>query len=39
MEIIVPPNTTATIEFPDGRKPETVIPGTYRYELDYIQTS
>ena len=33
MEIVVPPNTTATIEFPDGRKPETVNAGTHRFEV------
>ena len=34
LEVVVPPNTTATIEFPSERKPETVDAGTYRYELD-----
>jgi alpha-L-rhamnosidase len=34
MEVVVPPNTTATIEFPNGRKSETVLAGTYRYELE-----
>jgi len=29
MDIVVPPNTTATIEFPDGRKPETVSAGSH----------
>jgi len=33
MDITVPPNTTATIEFPDGRKAETVEAGTYQYKL------
>ena len=33
MDIVVPPNTTATVEFPDGRKAETVEAGTYRYKL------
>ncbi len=33
MDIVVPPNTTATVEFPDGRKDETVGAGTYRYKL------
>jgi len=33
MEIVVLPNTTATIEFPNNRKSETVIPGSYRFEL------
>jgi alpha-L-rhamnosidase len=35
MEVVVPPNTTATIEFPSDRAPETVEAGSYRYELDY----
>ncbi len=34
MEVIVPPNTTATIEFPSSRKPETIEPGTHRYEVE-----
>jgi alpha-L-rhamnosidase len=34
MEVVVPPNTTATIEFPDGRMPETVSSGNYRFELE-----
>ncbi|MCF7818840.1 MAG: hypothetical protein K9M54_13265, partial [Kiritimatiellales bacterium] len=34
MEVVVPPNTTATIEFPNGRKPETVSAGTHRFDLD-----
>lgn len=33
MDVVVPPNTTATIEFPASRNAETVIPGAYRYEL------
>ncbi|MBN2163114.1 MAG: family 78 glycoside hydrolase catalytic domain [Pontiellaceae bacterium] len=33
MEVVVPPNTTATILFPDGRNSETVPAGTYRYQL------
>jgi alpha-L-rhamnosidase len=37
MEVVVPPNTTATIEFPNGRESETVIAGTYRYELEEIE--
>ncbi len=32
MEIIVPPNTTATVEFPDRRPPETVAAGTHHFE-------
>jgi len=34
MEVVVPPNTTATIEFPNERESETVSAGTYRYALD-----
>lgn len=34
MDVVVPPNTTATIEFPDHRQPETVPAGTYHFELD-----
>ncbi len=34
MEATVPPNTTATIEFPNGRKPETVSAGTHRFEWE-----
>jgi alpha-L-rhamnosidase len=34
MEIVVPPNTTATIEFPNSRKPETVAAGSHRFELE-----
>jgi len=29
---VVPPNTTATIEFPDGRKAETVSAGKHHFE-------
>jgi alpha-L-rhamnosidase len=32
MDIVVPPNTSATILFPDGRAPETVQAGRYQYE-------
>jgi alpha-L-rhamnosidase len=32
LDVIVPPNTTATIEFPDGRKPETVSAGNYHFK-------
>jgi len=32
MSIVVPPNTTATIEFPDNRPPQTVTAGKYRFE-------
>ena len=37
MDAGVPPNTTATIEFPNGRKSETVSAGTYRYELEQAE--
>lgn len=33
MDVIVPPNTTATIEFPGDRKPETVPTGSYHFKL------
>jgi alpha-L-rhamnosidase len=33
MDIIVPPNSTATIEFPDGQKSETVAAGKYHFGL------
>jgi alpha-L-rhamnosidase len=31
MNVVVPPNTSATVEFPDGRKPETFEAGSYRF--------
>jgi len=34
MDVVVPPNTTATIEFPDGRKSVRVGAGNHRYTLD-----
>jgi alpha-L-rhamnosidase len=34
MNVVVPPNTTATIEFPGDRKSETVAAGSYRFELE-----
>lgn len=34
MDVVVPPNTTATIEFPDHRKSEPVEAGTYHFELN-----
>jgi alpha-L-rhamnosidase len=34
LEIVVPPNTTATLEFPTARPPETLSPGPHRYELE-----
>jgi alpha-L-rhamnosidase len=33
MDVIVPPNTTATIEFPGDRKPEMVPAGSYHFTL------
>ncbi len=33
IEVVVPPNTTATIEFPDNRSPETVAAGIHRFEI------
>jgi alpha-L-rhamnosidase len=35
MDIVVPPNTTATIEFPKGRQSETVTAGNYRFKVNY----
>jgi len=32
LDVIVPPNTTATIAFPDGRAPQTVSAGTHHFE-------
>ncbi len=34
MDVIVPPNTTATIVFPNDRKCETVSSGDYHYNLE-----
>jgi alpha-L-rhamnosidase len=34
LEVTVPPNTTATIHFPDGRAPATVGAGAHRYVVD-----
>jgi alpha-L-rhamnosidase len=34
MDAVVPPNTTATIEFPNGRKSETVSAGNHHFELE-----
>jgi hypothetical protein len=34
MNIVVPPNTTATIEFPNKRKSETVAAESYHFELN-----
>ncbi len=33
MDVTVPPNTTATITFPDGREPVTVSVGTHRFDM------
>jgi len=33
MKVVVPPNTTATVVFPDGRKPETVTAGSHRFKV------
>ena len=33
LDIVVPPNTTATVEFPYGREVETVTAGAYHFEL------
>ncbi|MFA7368591.1 MAG: glycoside hydrolase family 78 protein [Kiritimatiellales bacterium] len=37
MDVVIPPNTTATIIFPQGKVPEVVQPGTYHFELDGIK--
>ena len=34
MDVIIPPNTTATIEFPNGQKPQKVAAGTYHFSLE-----
>ena len=34
LEVVVPPNTTATIEFPNDRIAETVVAGAYQFELE-----
>jgi hypothetical protein len=33
MDVTVPPNTTATIEFPDGRPPQTVGAGPHHFDV------
>lgn len=33
VEVVVPPNTTATLVLPDGRPRETIAPGAHRFEL------
>jgi alpha-L-rhamnosidase len=35
MEVIVPPNTTATIEFPDGRPARTVETGVHHFDSTF----
>lgn len=37
LDIVVPPNTTATVEFPDGRPPETIDAGAHRYEVPWAE--
>ena len=32
LTVIVPPNTTATVELPDGRAPQTIAAGAYRFD-------
>lgn len=34
MDVVVPPNTTATIEFQDGRESQTVAAGTHHFQLN-----
>ncbi len=34
LDIVVPPNTTATVEFPDGRASATLEAGTHRFQLN-----
>ena len=34
MDFVVPPNTSATVEFPDARPPAILSAGTYRFELE-----
>jgi alpha-L-rhamnosidase len=34
LDVIVPPNTTATIEFPNERESETVTTGSHHFELE-----
>ncbi len=37
MNVVVPPNTTATIEFPDKRSPQEVGAGTWRWSVSRKQ--
>jgi len=34
MDVVVPPNTTATIEFPDNQRPQVVPAGTYHFNIN-----
>jgi len=34
MKVTIPPNASATIEFPNGRPSETVSAGIYRFEVE-----
>ncbi|MGB7325407.1 MAG: alpha-L-rhamnosidase C-terminal domain-containing protein [Rubripirellula sp.] len=37
MEVVVPPNTTATVEFPGQREPETLEAGENRFSIKLAQ--
>lgn len=39
MEVVVPPNTTATVEFPNGQESQTVLAGKHKFTLDYSKGS
>ncbi|KAF0096454.1 MAG: alpha-L-rhamnosidase [Puniceicoccaceae bacterium 5H] len=34
LSVVVPPNTTATVVFPDGREPVTIAAGSHRFGVD-----
>ncbi|MCM2374174.1 alpha-L-rhamnosidase [Aporhodopirellula aestuarii] len=34
MEVVVPPNTTATVEFPNGQPSQTLDAGTHAFEIN-----
>jgi alpha-L-rhamnosidase len=36
ISVVVPPNTTATVVFPDSRKAETVGAGSHHFELKFL---
>ncbi|EMI16937.1 alfa-L-rhamnosidase [Rhodopirellula maiorica SM1] len=38
MEVVVPPNTAATVDFPNGRKSQTLAAGTHQFQLDFQST-